>query len=76
MGLLGFKDGSKKEKAVKMLMEGATREEILKATGMSKNTFFRLLNSFRHRDDVQLERRVVYYLKSVPPKAGSAARRT
>jgi len=63
MGALGFKDGSKKAKAAELLLRGATKEEILKVSGLSKNTLMRLLNQLKHRSDLSLTRKTVYYVE-------------
>ena len=63
-----FRKGSKREKAVEMLKRGATFEELLKGTGLTKNSLLRLLNMLSNMDGVKLIRRKVYVIEQNAPK--------
>ena len=64
-GLLFGKD-TKKEKAVQMLLKGATKQEILEETKLSENTLNRLLYDLGRRPGFRLVRKIVYRLESAP----------
>jgi len=58
----GFKIGTKRSLAARMLKEGATKGEILKATNLTKNTLTQLIYQLRQRGYI-ITRKVVWTLK-------------